>query len=363
MADNSLTPYEQQQVGKIAGWKAEPPSLYRRAIDLLEHPLVALVERLVPEHLMREELKRTYQISELFVDRDEVLKRAGVKDVAELNQKDLEYCDLLAEAFAEKSSRAALERSTLVGVTGGASPIVNTPIIMMQALKSVHAIGFCYGFVDDSINNQAFAFNVLRVASTGSLEEKQQAVCNIWEQEEELVSETVEEMLEAVLQSALEQATDELASRRVPLIGAAIGAAIDGAFANYVTEVAMFAYQERWLRRRGKVASIAPDPRLARGMVRRFESHLAAGVYWVSFTASLMVVFPPLFLCSLVPRDNALVQGLIDGGQAARHDVADLRRQVAEKLRLPEFSTQPAPQLQIAAAGAAAAPSPLAAIA
>ncbi len=350
MADASLTPYERQQVDKIAGWKAEPPSLYRRAVDLLEHPFVVLVEKLIPEHLMRAELKRTYQISELFDDRDDVLRRAGVQDIEELNNKELDFCDSLAGFFAANAARAALERSTLVAVTGGASPIINTPLIIMQVLKSIHTIGFCYGFADESVNNQAFAFGILKVASSGTLAEKQQAECGVWEQEDELVSETIDEMLETVLSSALEQATEELGSRRVPFVGAALGAAIDGAFANYVADVAIYSYQERWLRKRGKLTAIVPDPCLARSVVRRFESHLAAGVYWVSFTATLMATFPPLFLWGLVPRENALVRGLVDGGLAARRDLETLKLRAAEKRGSLTVEPQPVPALQLASA-------------
>ncbi|HEV3344800.1 MAG TPA: EcsC family protein [Pirellulales bacterium] len=345
MSASQLTPYERRQANKIAGWKAECPSLFRRAMDVIEHPLVVLVEKLIPEEVMRAELKRTYQVSELFVDRDEVLTRAGVTDIEEINKKGLDCCDSLAEFFAVQSTRGALERSTLVAVTGGASPIVNTPIIIMQALKSIHTIGICYGFSDESLNDQAFAFGILQVASCGTLAEKQKAVCEAWEQQEELVSETVEEMLEAVLQGALERATEEYGSERVPFVGAAIGAAVDGAFANYVTEVAIFAYQERWLRKRGKLQAILPDPRLARGQLRRLESHLLASIYWVSFTTTLMATFPPLFVWSLVPRNNPLVQGLIDGAMAADHDLAQLKQQLGESLGGRSRECAPAPPL------------------
>lgn len=347
---DQLTPYEQLQVNKIAGWKAEAPSLYRRAVEVLEQPLCVLVEKLIPENLLLAELKRSYQISELFDDHEQVLQRAGLHEICDLCRADLECCDELAAHFAEQSTRAALERSTLVSVTGGASPIINTPLIIMQALKSIHTIGFCYGFVDQTLNDQAFAFGILRVASSGTLEEKQKAVCEVWEQEDELVSETVEEMLEAVLESALEQATEEMGSRHVPFVGAAIGAAIDGAFSKYVTDVAIFAYQERWLRRSGKLESIAADPYFARSGLRRLESHLAAGVYWVSFTTTLMATFPPLFLWSLVPRKNALVQGLIDGSLAAQRDIETLKIRAAEKLRSRAVEPEPVPPLQLASA-------------
>ena len=48
-------------------------------------------------------------------------------------------------------------------------------------------------------------------------------------------------------------------------------------------------------------------------------------VYTTSYTVSYGVVFPAMFLAHAIPKDNALVQGLIDGAQAAIHKVDQVR--------------------------------------
>jgi hypothetical protein len=46
-------------------------------------------------------------------------------------------------------------------------------------------------------------------------------------------------------------------------------------------------------------------------------------VYTTSYSVSYGVVFPVMLLARAVPRDNALVHGLVDGAQAAKDMVDD----------------------------------------
>jgi hypothetical protein len=46
-------------------------------------------------------------------------------------------------------------------------------------------------------------------------------------------------------------------------------------------------------------------------------------VYTTSYSVSYGVVFPVMLLARAVPKDNAFVQGLVDGAQAARDMVDD----------------------------------------
>jgi hypothetical protein len=56
--------------------------------------------------------------------------------------------------------------------------------------------------------------------------------------------------------------------------------------------------------------------------ISEFVSRL---VYTTSYSISYGVVFPALLLARAVPRDNALVQGLVDGARAASDMVDDWR--------------------------------------
>jgi hypothetical protein len=48
-------------------------------------------------------------------------------------------------------------------------------------------------------------------------------------------------------------------------------------------------------------------------------------VYTTSYTLSYGVVFPTMLVVSVVPKENAIVHGLVDGGRAAKDTVANMR--------------------------------------
>jgi hypothetical protein len=47
-------------------------------------------------------------------------------------------------------------------------------------------------------------------------------------------------------------------------------------------------------------------------------------LYTTSYTLSYGIVFPATFLARSIPRENAAVQGFIDGAQAAREKVGEI---------------------------------------
>ena len=56
-------------------------------------------------------------------------------------------------------------------------------------------------------------------------------------------------------------------------------------------------------------------------------------VYTTCYTLSYGVVFPAIYLAHSIPRNNAAVQGLIDGAQAAIHKVEELSDSASEPSR------------------------------
>lgn len=48
-------------------------------------------------------------------------------------------------------------------------------------------------------------------------------------------------------------------------------------------------------------------------------------VYTTSYTLSYGVVFPTMLVVSVLPKENAVVHGLVDGGRAAKDTVANMR--------------------------------------
>jgi len=360
-----LTDYERQQIRRIAGWKAEPPALVAEALDVLAHPLVSLAERLIPEQVLRDAVRMSYEASEVFAHREQILAQAGVQSLKDLRGKDLAFCDGLAAEFARKAGGGTLVRSAALAGTGGASVLVSVPLMMTYCLKTVHTIGYCYGFSTHEPREREYVLGVLRLASAASLHEKQDALGSLRDAEEELLADAVEELAEEAVETALESAVEDAAQgaaeeaiseqlmsagalRALPLVGIAFGAATDAAMTGHVANVAQLSFQERWLRVNRQLAPIAPDPALARDLVHRVEGNVGRGVYWACFTLSFLASFPPLLLASLVPGKSSVAKGCAAGRDAARQDLARLARRVHQRTVAASAAAAPRPQPQLA---------------
>src|SRR5262245_64891950 len=113
-----LSSYEQQQVNRIAGWKAEPPLLLVEALEIATHPIVIFAKQFVPDHAVRDAIECAYQASGVLAHRDDIMKRAAVTDVRELRTTSLERCDQLADDFARIAGEGAMLRGTVISSAG-----------------------------------------------------------------------------------------------------------------------------------------------------------------------------------------------------------------------------------------------------
>jgi hypothetical protein len=74
------------------------------------------------------------------------------------------------------------------------------------------------------------------------------------------------------------------------------------------------------------------------------HDRIARVLYRSSYMASYGVVFPVMLAVRLIPKDNPISHGLVDGGRAAIETVAK-RRSTSESLEAaPEAGPTPAPQ-------------------
>jgi hypothetical protein len=62
-------------------------------------------------------------------------------------------------------------------------------------------------------------------------------------------------------------------------------------------------------------------------MVPAIESGLSRVGYQVGYGLAFGLVFPAVFIARAVPKDNAMVHGMIDGARAARDFVNEMKTQ------------------------------------
>jgi len=347
-----LTPYEQEQVNQIAGWKAEPPMVLVEALEVATHPIVMFAKQFVPDNAVRDAIECAYQASGVLAHRDDIMKRAGVGDLRELRSTSLQRCDQLADDFAKIAGEGAMLRGSVLSSAGGAGAVLGMEVMVTFALKTIHTIGFCYGYCPEDPREKDFALNILLAAAAGNMAEKQKAMADVNSLGEFMLGEVVENVVETSSEKLAEEAIEQVSTtaaedflaervlesgalRSIPLFGILLGAISDAAVAEYVGYVAKRAFQERYLRSRGKVAAIAPDRRYARTRLGRAKGVLGAMFYWSSFLISFTVSYPPLLLVSFLPDGNIISGGFSDGRDAAVHDhkrlLAAIRGRVADQ--------------------------------
>src|SRR5262249_20048614 len=81
---NHLTDYEAKQVRRIAAWKSEPPNPLVQLWSTLTGPGAKAVEKIIPDRLIKMTIERLDDAAALMAGREDIKRRAGVQDLAEL---------------------------------------------------------------------------------------------------------------------------------------------------------------------------------------------------------------------------------------------------------------------------------------
>jgi hypothetical protein len=308
----ALTWDEEQMVERIAAWKAEPPSYLSALLDKLTGPLVKLTKNALPPEAVAQAIRDAYASSEAFAHRETVAREAGVNDVREIRQRDLEYCRRLAADVALDASRHAMFWGAASGGGNALAALVSVTALVAYSLKTIHSIGYCFGYGTDEPHERDFVLGVLLIASASTLKEKDDALATLEQIEERILEEAYGALLEdAIGERILESAG--LAS--LPLVAILTGAMESAAVVEHISGVAHYCFAERWLRDRRGIDRIAPDPGGARSLPRRVRTRVASGLYWAGYAPSFILGVPLALLFRWVPTDHAIGHGLADGGR------------------------------------------------
>jgi hypothetical protein len=262
-----LTLYETEQVRRIAGWKAEPPSYVSGLLEKLTHPLVKMVEKALPQGAVAEAIRDAYASSEINAHREKVLDRARVGKLHDLQRADLAFCDKLAEEFAISAERRAMLAGAGTGGGNLLSALIVVKALMSHCLKTVHTIGYCYGFGTEEPRERDYVLGIMLIASAGTLPAKQNAIVTLGNVQDTILEEAFEELIEDVM---LEQILESGGLSSIPAISILTGAMQFATMTQHVAQIARFSFQERWLLVNGRLSGrIQPERRLARLWVKR----------------------------------------------------------------------------------------------
>jgi EcsC protein family len=310
-----LTPYEAEQVERIAAWKARPPHPLSELWKRTALPVARAVEKLIPDAVVRVAIKKAYDATDWLAAREEIRRRAGVEELAELKRGPLERCVKLATEIGARSEVVAAVEGAATGAGGMITTLLDVPILFCLALGIIRKIGHCYGYPLEGSRDRDFVLGVLLAALAGTPEVRRARIDQLHEIEDMLIVETQEDVIAEEAVSVLFQLE---IFEGIPGVGVLSGAALNALFMRRVEETARFAFEERWLRDNGKVERIrpaeAPGRHLAGGWSGALGRAAYAGCYGLGFGVAL-----PFYAASalLRPADNAFFRGLRDGAAAA----------------------------------------------
>ena len=321
-----LLPYEIGQIDRIAGWKAEPPSYVSGLLEKLTFPLVKLAEKSLPKNAVAEAIADAYAASEVSAHKEKVLQCAAVAELHDLWKVDLAFCDRLADEFAEMAE----QRAMLAGAGSGGGNLLSALIVvkalMAYCLKTIHTIGYCYGFGTDEPHERDYVLGIMLIASAGSLKEKQDAIVTVGKVEDTIFEEAFEELIEDAM---AEQILESGGLSSIPVIGILAGALQFATTTQHVARVAKFTFQERWLRMNGKLEDrIPPERTFARAWMKRAGTGACTSAYWATFGVSFLVSVPVVWLFRFLPTNHALGHGIAAGSCAASHDAVHVIEKV-----------------------------------
>lgn len=303
-----LTAYEARQIRRIAAWKSEPTEPLSELWRRTTLPVANLVEKLIPDMVVREVICGSYDISRRFSSPESVARRAGVGDVSELGRRSLEECDRLAIAIGTSAEATAALEGAATGAGGILTTFLDVPILFVLSLVTIRKIGQCYGYPLDHLKERQFVLGVLIAGLSRSVETRRRRVHRLREIEELLIEDLQEDILTEEALSLLFQLE---IFEEIPGVGAISGGLLNWLYMSRIERTARKVFQERRLRDNGKIEHIEPAHAHPRVVARGWSGTLARAAYAGSYGLSLSVALPAYAVASLFRhRDGAPSPGV-----------------------------------------------------
>lgn len=257
--------YLMQQYALIKEWENEEPGVVSKTFGKLLSPVGKIISAVVPESVIESAINAANAAAQYLTDTADVLRDGNVESIEELRTKDLKLCDQMADSVHNWAVGIATAEGATVGATGLPGLAADIPFITTLALRTIHKIGVCYGYVADANNaeeEKAFVLGVLAAANASTLGEKAGFILglkqisvliqrNAWKKLAEMGSVSLlAKSIVSVRQAAKligVNLTKRKASQSIPFIGGAVGAALNASFINDIAWAARRSYQRRWL--------------------------------------------------------------------------------------------------------------------
>lgn len=256
-----LTEYEARQVGEIAAWKGETPSIAKKVFRAIAAPIGKLADAVLPKKAVSAAMETLNKMASQLAKDDSIFKTPlakseGVATIEDLKAKPMEFADALADQIIGDANNIALGMGAATGTGGPIAAAAGLPVLVAGALRVIHRVGQAYGHTVDQPGDRELMLHILALSTATEEDERVQAMENYQRQiETTFLHQAVEESAQNALQRAVLGA--ELGAL-IPGFSIAFSAYLNREFVNRAGVAAKRVFQESWLRDRGKVEWIEP---------------------------------------------------------------------------------------------------------
>jgi hypothetical protein len=264
---HGLSNYEFQQLQEVKNcWLAQPGGVNLWLAGIVGI-FSAVGDRLIPQEVFQKIFEVHEHVAGRWQEYWQTLQaEARLADCRDLSSAPLEVCDRLAERVRQESLRLGQSQGALLGILGPVGLIGGIPLSIVQALKTIHHFGLCYGYPPDTETEKLFSYAILAAATAHTPEDKQAAVDNLRQIHHGIYRQATDDLLkdtevaeitgqtkEAILELAIGYFGETAVMYGIPIIGAVLGAVAMRSFVSDISTTAQRSYQLRWLLKNQKV--------------------------------------------------------------------------------------------------------------
>ena len=259
-----MNSYEQKQFEAIAEWEKKEPSILQKTTSTVMKPIEWCANKIIPQKAIQQALKFSNYAASKLADKNDIIRDGKVGCLFELKTKDLKLSDNLANDIHKWAIALAGTEGGVCGYFGLPGMVVDIPMIITFALRTIHKIGLCYGYEANTLEDNQFVYSVLSAAGANTMKEKNMALLTLkqlqvlvskktWKKiAETAASKTLgNEAMIITIKSLAKQLGINLTKRKImqgiPLIGAGVGAAMNVGFIDDISCAAKRCFQKRWL--------------------------------------------------------------------------------------------------------------------
>jgi len=336
-----LNSYEAAVLAEISSWLSSRASLPGVAIKAITSPFAKVTRRMVPRATILRTLHKTEEVAAHSASIKTVLKDAGLGSLQELKAQPLEFCDRMVDSYSVHAERAAMIDGVVAGLGGTATELLNLPILIGAALRTITMVGHSYGYALEGEFSHNYVLLILDLSTIDEPPRRQKfmKLLRLMEHQHEghsheralPVNEITESMTEDIEISLIEQLTME----SIPVAGDLISMMLDYDFMHHVDVTARQVFRERRLREEGKIREIKPDANSCRRSALR-EAWEASGqmAYMFGYGLSYLTSFPVQYALNRLGRgENVCVRGARKGQKDAISDARALPAMICERVQ------------------------------